>query len=309
MTTLAIAADRQHRLARRASMRGFSCSVITMTMLFSLFSGDTPIAQAGAPDDLFYVSLGDSLAAGYQPSGERRMGYVDDLWRSVRDAIPALRRRRLACPGETTRSMITGTGSPCSYDEGSQLDAAVSFLNGHSGGVPFITVDIGSNDVFDRCLDFRTGVLDRACVVDLLPRLRARVTNIVDALRTAAGPDVPILGMTYYDPLLGFWGTVPHGHEIARMDERAWEVFDDGLTSAYEDAGAVVADVATTFRIDDFRHTVFVHGRGRLPVNVALTCRWTWFCSPTYFGDPHANTTGYRKIARTFLRKLRPLLA
>jgi hypothetical protein len=36
--------------------------------------------------------------------------------------------------------------------------------------------------------------------------------------------------------------------------------------------------------------------------------RWTWFCSTKLFGDPHANRTGYRKIARTFDRELQSLL-
>lgn len=67
-------------------------------------------------------------------------------------------------------------------------------------------------------------------------------------------------------------------------------------------------DVARPFRIHDFSHTVVVPGRGRLPVNVALACRWTWFCSQEYFGDPHPNPTGHRMIARTFYRELRPLL-
>ena len=41
-------------------------------------------------------------------------------------------------------------------------------------------------------------------------------------------------------------------------------------------------------------------GRGEIPVNVANTCMWTWFCSSRFFGDPHANAIGYKKIARTF---------
>ena len=141
----------------------------------------------------------------------------------------------------------------------------------------------------------------------MLPRLQARVTRIIDALGTAA-PGVPILGMTYYDPLLGFWGLVPGGRALARANQRVFTLLNAGLTTAYGDAGATVADVAATFRIDDFESTVVVPGRGRVPVNVALTCRWTWFCSRKFFGDVHANQTGYRKIARTFARELRPLL-
>ena len=205
--------------------------------------------------------------------------------------------------------MITGTNSPCQYAAGSQLDAAVSFLEAHPGQVAFITIDIGANDLLDRCLDFDTGLIDRGCAVDLLPRLQVRLTQIVDALAAAAGTGVPIVGMTYYNPFLGLWGSVPGGRALARANQRTWALFDAALATAYEDAGASVADVAATFRIDDFRHTVVVPGLGRIPVNVALACRWTWFCSSRFFGDPHADRTGHRKIARTFERELQGLLS
>ena len=66
--------------------------------------------------------------------------------------------------------------------------------------------------------------------------------------------------------------------------------------------------MAATFRIDDFKDTVMVRGRGRLPVNVALACKWTWFCSKRFSADLHPNRKGYRKIARTFNRELQVLL-
>jgi lysophospholipase L1-like esterase len=294
---------------RRFFMRRFSFGLIAVTIVISSFSSGAPAARAGSAGEPVYVALGDSLAVGYQPGrGETREGYVNELWGSVRESIPALARRNFGCAGETSRSMITGDHSPCEYVAGSQLDAAVAFLERHRGRVPFITIDVGSNDVFNKCVDFDSGVLDRACVAELLTRLGDRLKRIVAALRAAAGPDVPVVGMTYYDPLLGFWGLIPHGRRIARVDERAWEVFDAGLARAYDGAGAVVADVAATFRIDDFSDTAMVDGR-RVPINVALTCRWTWFCSKKFFGDPHPNATGYRKIARTFERELRSLRA
>jgi lysophospholipase L1-like esterase len=289
-------------------MRWLSSSLLAAAVLSSVLGG-SPAAEAASTGDPVYVSLGDSLSVGVQPGrGATREGYVDDLWREARASIPGLDMRKFGCRGETSRSLISGNGSECRYGAGSQLDAALAFLQRHADDVPFITIDIGSNDVFSRCVDFRSGVLDRSCVIELLPRLANRISRIVDALRSAVGADVPILGMTYYDPLLGFWGLVPHGHRLARVDERAWETFDAGLANAYQYAGAVVADVAATFRIDDFEDTVVVDGR-RVPVNVALTCRWTWFCSSRYAGDPHANATGYRRIARTFAREVRPLLA
>ena len=173
--------------------------------------------------------------------------------------------------------MITGNHSPCHYAAGSQLNAAVDFLEAHVGEVAFVTIDIGANDIVGQCFG-PSGLIPTSCVADLRPGLKHRVRAIVDALATAA-PGVPIVGMRYYDPFLGLWGLVPGGRALAHADQRAWTVFNDALTSAYEHAGASVADVATTFRIDDFDHTVVVPGRGRVPVNVALACRWTWFCS------------------------------
>ena len=113
--------------------------------------------------------------------------------------------------------------------------------------------------------------------------------------------------MTYYDPLLGYWGLVPGGRALARADQRVWTDLNETFTAAYTDAGVAAADVAATFRIDDFTDT-WCPGRGELPVNVALTCRWTWFCSPRFAGDPHANAIGYRKIADTFDQVLQALL-
>jgi hypothetical protein len=43
-------------------------------------------------------------------------------------------------------------------------------------------------------------------------------------------------------------------------------------------------------------------------VNVANAGRWTWFCSPRYATDPHANAVGYRKIADTFNQAIQAVL-
>jgi hypothetical protein len=137
--------------------------------------------------------------------------------------------------------------------------------------------------------------------------VKSRLTTVVQALATAA-PGVPVVGMTYHTPFLGLWGLVPGGHKLARADQRAMTVLNDGLTGAYRNAGVKVADVADTFRTDDFTDTVVVPGRGRVPVNVALACRWTWFCTEKYFFDPHPNWKGYKRVARTFDRKLRGLV-
>lgn len=292
-------------------MRRLSTLLAAGAMFFSVFAGVEPVAHAseGAGGPTWYLALGDSLSVGYQPGrGRTAHGYDDVLLRRFRkDLIPDLRLRNVGCPGETTRALISGERSPCSYPAGSQLDAAVGFLTAHPGQVAFITIDVGANDLVNRCLE-RSGLIPKSCATGLAPGLGSRVTQIVDALSSAASPGVPIVGMTYHNPFLGLWGLVPGGRALARADQRAWAVFNEALATAYGDAGATVADVARKFRIADFEHTVVVPGRGRIPVNVALACRWTWFCTPRFFGDPHPNRKGYRRIAHTFERELRPLL-
>jgi lysophospholipase L1-like esterase len=291
-------------------MRKVSSAVVAAALIVSMVQVGTAAARSGSGTTSYYLALGDSLSVGFQPGrGETSHGYVDVLWRRTRkEHIPELELRNVGCPGETSRSLITGERSLCNYAAGSQLDAAAAFLERHAVQVAFITIDVGANDLLDRCLDPRTSRIGKACTVDLIPRLGSRLAQIVDALEMAAGPDVPIVGMTYYNPFLGFWGSVPGGRALAHAAQHAWAVFDEGIASSYEDAGATVADVARKFRIDDFEHTVVVPGRGRIPVNVALTCRWTWFCSRRHFGDPHADRTGYRRIAHTFERELASLL-
>ncbi|HET9310238.1 MAG TPA: SGNH/GDSL hydrolase family protein [Actinomycetota bacterium] len=288
-------------------MRKVTWAVVVGALLMSVVH--VPAALAGVAEPTYYVALGDSLSVGFQPNrGETAHGYVDVLTGRVRrDLIPDLRLKNVGCAGETSRSLISGKRSPCRYPAGSQLDAAVKFLDEHPGQVAFITIDIGANDITNRCL--RPSLLiRRSCARDLAPALSDRVTAIVEALASAAGPGVPIVGMTYYNPFLGLWGLVPGGRALAHADQRAWVVFNEALATAYEGAGAAVAGVAERFRIEDFDDTVVVPDRGRIPVNVALACRWTWFCSERFPGDPHANRTGYRRIAGTFQRELGPLL-
>jgi lysophospholipase L1-like esterase len=285
-------------------VRRLSLVVLTATLIVPILQ--MPAARAGGDETVFYLALGDSLAAGFQPNGATHEGYVDDLWQSLSQQIPGLELENVGCSGETSRSLISGKDSPCEYPAGSQLDQAVAFLEAHPGQIAFMTIDVGANDLVNRCLDFATGLFDNACAVKLLPGLERRVARTVDALGAAAA-DVPIVGMSYYDPFLGLW-LVPGGHKLARVSLKAVTTINGGLETAYSGAGANVADVAVTFNIDDFAHTVVVSGLGTVPVNVAIACTWTWFCSEEFFGDVHANATGYRKIANTFEQELAGLL-
>jgi lysophospholipase L1-like esterase len=275
--------------------------VVTAALLTLLA---TPIVAAGASETTYYVSLGDSAAAGYQPTGWTSFGYADQLATRVRQHVPDLQLVKLGCPGETTASLISGADSPCNYAAGSQLDQAKRVLRAHIGKIAFITINVGVNDVLDECLNPETLALKKACVERELPPALANLKTILTALHQAA-PGAAIAGMSYWNPFLGLWVIAgPDGEPLAREADRAMRALNAGLVSTYHDGGAVVAYVGGPGYFDIANFTTQVSTRwGRLPVNVANACRWTFFCDDRG-PDPHPNTQGYGVIADAFAAAL-----
>jgi lysophospholipase L1-like esterase len=264
-------------------------------------AGSSPTSNTNISAVHYYVALGDSLAEGHQPNGDVGYGYADQFYAALKADDPTLLLESLACGGETSASMISGvepTGSLGSRyfcappgprrDElahGSQLADAVAFLRAHSQFVSLITIDIGGNDV-GLCVY----QLDQACLADGLTAIKQNLPVILSALREAA-PDVPIVGMNYYDPFLAFWFSDP---TAAQTTEQMVVHFNDVLGSVYGAAGDPVADVETAFSTTDGTLV------GGIPLNVLRICQWTWMCDPTYGPDLHANTAGYGVIAQAF---------
>jgi GDSL-like Lipase/Acylhydrolase family len=271
--------------------------LLVMMAGLSLMAIDGPATAArlkpvGRGQPTYYVALGDSLA-GYDP------GYPERLATLVREQYADLRLYNVGCPGETTVTLIYG--GICPYTEGSQLDEAEAFLDAHQGSVAFITIDIGANDWLNACWDFETGLIDRACTVAVLRGVQANLTFIIHTLRQAA-PGVPVLGMTYYSPFLGYW-VLPPGHGVARYDLRSEEVLNDGLVETFQGFGVIMADVRgpDAFDVNNFTHRVWTHRWGVVPVNVANACEWTLFCK---FGDVHPTDHGFWIIAEAFANAL-----
>jgi lysophospholipase L1-like esterase len=235
----------------------------------------------------YYLSLGDSYAQGYQPIGGSpfgdgfNQGYADQLLKLVREPSAHLRLVKLGCGGETTRTMIFG-GSPfCGY-AGPQLAKATAFLRAHRGEVAFVTIDIGGNDVIAP---------DGGGV----EAIQANLPVILNELRDAAGPAVPIVGMSYFNPFFVEWFTNPTSLQ-SHIDGIVG--FNDVLRGDYGAAGDPVADIEGAFSSTDT--TLQPDG---VPLGVERICQWTWIC---LFGDHHPNTTGYAVIAHAFADALAP---
>jgi lysophospholipase L1-like esterase len=274
-------------------------ATLAALLLLLATAGTTFADQSTAADHarLYYVSLGDSLAAGVQPIGDpndlyrTHSGYAEQLLAIARAGSPKLTLIKLGCPGETTTTMIAG--GICAYDHGSQLDEAINFLHAHRSKVAFVTIDIGANDF--PCQEAR-------CIPAGVAAIHTNLPAILAALRKAAGPDVPIVGMTIYNPFLAAWFLGPEGQAFARLSATQLLGPVNGLLRGlFQGAGDGVADIESAFSSNDFDTLVNLPGAGLVPLNVARICMWTWVCAPAPLGpDNHANTAGYGVIAGAF---------
>jgi len=190
--------------------------------------------------------------------------------------------------GSQLPSVVLSCGTPryykhVLYPKGTQLAEAVSFLEAHKGKVALVTIDIGANDLSRldaqgnvvSCLFEPAGCAAQAALA--AQNLRA----ILDDLRAAAGPGVPIVGMTYYDV---FAPLCVSDASLLFVGGRV-DAINTLLANTYTAAGVPVADVAGKFENDVLPHAA------------ANMCAWTWFCA---LGDVHANTAGYGVIAQAF---------
>jgi lysophospholipase L1-like esterase len=266
--------------------------------------GRSPGAHVRAGPPSYYLALGDSLSQGVQPDATgvgvpTRQGYPDQVYAVLRRSHPALRLVKLGCPGETTGTMING--GICGYREGSQLAAAVAFLHAHRGQMFLVTIDIGANDL-DDCLDSANPLKLASCFTTGVPGTVRNLTKIMTSLRTAAGPHVRIVGMSYYLPELAEWRHGLPGQAVAWLTERLAVGYNEVLEHVYATSGARVANVFGAFETTDFSGRTTVPGIGSVPRNVARVCQWTWECAdPPRGPNQHANDAGYGVIARAFL--------
>ncbi len=279
-------------------------SIFAASVLLVALAGPA-VAAPGASDENavhYYLSLGDSLAAGYQPTGDPANmhrtdeGYTDQLYQMALGDFSKLRHVKLGCPGETT--VTFSTGGICDYELGSQLAQAVDFLHAHRKFVAFVTIDLGWNDFPCQTSE--------ACILPGALQIAANLPGILGALREAAGPDVRIVGGTVYDPFLVYWlqGT-PEAIDLAQRSVPAMVGINDLEESIYGAFGMPVADVEGAFSTVMWTPAIPVDWYPvPVPLNVLRICQWTWICSADHPGDFHANAEGYHVMALAFRAKL-----
>ncbi len=251
-----------------------------------------PSPVAGTDGTGWYLALGDSVAAGYQPDGSPAAdGYVARVHRTL-SREDRLTLRNLACNGATTTSLLHGPGC---VEPDPQIVAAERFLRTYASRVRLVTIDIGANNV-NRCV--AAGGVDQACAQDAIGTVAVELGEIVRRLRAAA-PGVRIVAMTYYNPYYAAWLRGPAGQALVRQSVPLAVLFNRVLTGVSSAADVRVADVAGVFGGTDLDTPAPLPGGGSAPLAVARICAWTWMCGDR--PDIHPNDAGHQAIADAFL--------
>lgn len=291
--------------ARRRRWRAAIVAIVLGLVTVVGFGATAAVASrtahhATAPTSTrYYVSLGDSYAIGYQPGlSATRHGYADQVVVKATRRGYRLQLVNFGCGGATTTSILQATTCPLGAVHGpgtgglTQPAAVESFLRAHPGQIALITVSIGGNDV-TMCAGSPDPV---SCVTQATTAIKTNVSQLATDLRSAAGPNVPIVGTTYPDVILGGWVQQPTNQNLAQLSVIAFRaLINPALQQSYAVAGARFVDVTkATGAYIPLTQTTTLKPYGVIPVAVARVCTLTYYCAA---GDIHANTAGYGVIA------------
>lgn len=259
----------------------------------------------GAPAAQSYVSIGDSYAAGYQPTAPRkgsttRNGFAYQVVTDAKAKGYDYTLVNFGCSGATTVTILKTPGCAAErlgpgatpYTQ-TQAAAAEAYLRSHRGTVGLITVSIGGNDI-----TYCGGVANpTTCLTTALGTVEKNLKTLVTGLRAAAGPKVRIVGITYPDVLLGN----SLSDDVTKKQTATLSVFafrtliNPALKDAYASVGARFVDVTeATGAYGSLDQKTMVPPYGSIPVPVAKICMLTYFCE---FQDIHPRTKGYSIIA------------
>jgi lysophospholipase L1-like esterase len=263
-------------------------------------------STAASPANEYYVSLGDSYAAGYEATGPGGVGHTTTQGYAYQ--VPQLAGAlgyhltvaNFGCGGATTASIlksrgcaIPGPGAP-NYPNQTQAAAAEAFLTKHQGKIGLVTVSIGGNDLITDCISSKDPI---GCVIQATGSINVNLPVLLQGLRAAVGPDVPILGLTYPDfVLVNYLSTDPSNRSLASLSVTGFmTIFNPALQKQYEAVGASFVDVtAGSGSYTPFDQTTTLAPYGTVPVAVARVCQLTSICQ---YGDVHPTTAGYTLIA------------
>jgi lysophospholipase L1-like esterase len=264
----------------------------------------------------FYVSIGDSYAAGYQPTTSRKVGHTTTNGFAYKVADQAtvggkqLTLVNFGCAGATTGTLLNSLGcradrlgpGAAGYPAKTQAQAALDFIAAHRAQVGLISVVIGGNDI-TKCATAKDVA---GCLTTNLKTVKANLATFLTKLHAAAGQDIVVVGLTYPDVILGLYvSKTPALKSLAAVSVTAFKsLVNPALKAEYDAAHAIFIDVTSaTDAYAPFTQTTTLAPYGTIPQSVAKTCQLTFYCQ---FQDIHPRTNGYQLIADLIKKAIPP---
>ncbi len=301
-------------LPMRSRVRSRLVAVLVVPVVLAVLSAATAsIANARAAGltppttDYYYVSLGDSYAAGNQPTPSAwahkdSNGFAYQVVKLARAKGYRLDLLNFGCGGATTTSVLQQVGcsvdnpgpDTTSYPTQTQAAAASRFISRHRGHIGLISVSIGGNDL----LACDTAAQLLSCAKSVLKVVKCNLTVLLAAVRNSAGPGVPIVGITYPDIFLGSYLSPDRSQKSLAMLSiiEFRKLLNPTLRAAYSSVGGYFVDVTkATGAYTPFSQTTTYGHLGEIPVAVADVCALTYYCQ---LQDVHPTALGYSIIAR-----------
>jgi lysophospholipase L1-like esterase len=274
------------------------------------------VATAADRDDhaTYYVSVGDSYPAGYRPNGTGSGSTSRDAFvYQVQDKLAQRRNGwttvNFACSGETAYAMTFEPGCDSDalapggvrYPDTPQSVAAADFIVTHRDRIGLVTIVMGGNDVIG-CLDRRDAADAQRCAEVAVPRVVLSVDFLLSRVRDAAGPRVPIVGVSYINVFVA--DRLRGDPNAQRRADFSVALFDNYLNPAlaqtYSRHNASFVDT-TALAGGDLPATdkSALPGHGTVTASIGRVCALSYYCSQ---GDPHPNREGHALIAGEIAR-------
>jgi len=302
-------------LPMRPKLRSRVVAVLTVLCATTVSMANAGVAAGLTPraTAYYYVSLGDSYAAGNQPIASAwahndSNGFAYQVVKLARAKGYRFDLLNFGCGGATTTSVLqqagcfVGNAGPdtTSYPTQTQAAAASRFISRHRGHTGLISVSIGGNDA----LACDTAAQLLSCAKSELKVVKRNLTVFVRAVRNSAGPGVPIVGITYPDIFLGSYLSPARSQKsLAMLSVTEFRnLLNPTLRAAYSSVGGYFVDVTkATGAYTPFSQTTAYGRFGEIPVAVAEVCVLTYYCK---LQDVHPTTLGYTIIARLIVATL-----
>jgi lysophospholipase L1-like esterase len=294
----------------RAWLQGVTCGLVLVTWVSGLgWWAVTASAIDPATVAKYYVSIGDSYAAGYRPTGSSpgatsRDGFPYQVEAALREHGSRWELVNFACSGETAYAMGFEKGCEADarapggvdYPDAPQAVAAADFIARHRDRIGLVTVVMGGNDVL-RCLQLADAPDAQACAEEEIPKVTLSLDAVLARARSAVGPNVPIIGVSYINVFAA--DILKDDADGAARAEFALALFENyvnpALLQTYSKYGARFVDT-TALAGGYLPHTdkAWLPGYGTVTASIGRICALSYYCSDD---DPHPNRAGHAMIA------------